>query len=228
MEMRIIIKRSHVQKLIFTVFHLFHDENPLVSTLLCASEQILSCTNFGSESLKMTLSYESETVSTTTHRCLQFIVMRDLGVCDLISGEKIRNYENKDWFCLWLNKILFPKFCLVCWGIFLRLLGFHFKICMKRHQAKKRLDGEKKIHAVLLSNNVFLELQHFEFAFLDSRHFLGTLNLGVSDHRCFMSFRLPGWTLSSKWKFPLMKNKSFGPLSSFAFLPIPFYGKKFV
>lgn len=113
------------------------------------------------------------------------------------------------------------EFSWDCWDFILRYAWRDIK-------QKKRLDGEKKIHAVLLSNNVFLELQHFEFAFLDSRHFLGTLNLGVSDHRCFMSFRLPGWTLSSKWKFPLMKNKSFGPLSSFAFLPIPFYGKKFV
>lgn len=96
----------------------------------------------------------------------------------------------------------------------------HEKTSQREKEHKKGLKEERNLGiyaAVLLSNRTFSNLSTL-------RHFSGTFQF--TDHRCFMSFLLPGWTLSSKWKFPLMKNKSFGPLSSFAFLPIRFYRMK--
>lgn len=91
---------------------------------------------------------------------------------------------------------------------------------MTRHhrRRKKGLKEEaRKSQPELLWQQCFFN--GFEF-FSILRHFL-RLASQTTDARCF--FFLPGWTLSTKWEFPLMKNKSFGPLSSFAFLPIPFF-----
>lgn len=87
---------------------------------------------------------------------------------------KIRNYEHKDWFFLWLNKTssLMSRnllFLLANERERVRLFGFYFKICMKRHHKKwdekrKGLKENGKISTVLLSNNVFLRILNAVFS----------------------------------------------------------------
>lgn len=76
---------------------------------------------------------------------------------------KIRNYEHKDWFFLWLNKtssLMSRNLLFLLANERVRLFGFYFKICMKRHHKKwdekKAWRKMEKISAVLLSNIVFL------------------------------------------------------------------------
>lgn len=101
-----------------------------------------------------------------------------------------------------------------------RLFGFYFKICTRRHEGKKawRKKGEISDHWIWMRCCLATEFLFDVFSStfpLDPRHFFSK-SIPTTDALGVVFACLAELWVSSKWKFLLMKNKSFGPLSSLA------------
>lgn len=155
----------------------------------------------------MMLLYETETLSTTIQQscavCNLSFEERSHNVCDLISrlfakARKIRNYEAHTGIDSFYSSIktlssqaLFPHNAV-------RLFGFYFKICMRRHHKEKAWRRmERKVES-RVCGGVAIATVLFCFRNLFTRHFMR-----FQIHRpqmLLVSFFVPSWTLSSKWK----------------------------